>query len=489
MTDTGESRSFMDQALQTVGASKKRKGRWRYLVQEFEQESKLWRQDARRWQEQAERLYEECKLEEKKMAEWKKEHEEENRLRLQLEFDALCLALRRNDPNTRMWNGGISPPAYSTLQGYARPLGEALRGNTHVSALYVDLSKLLLSSNHDHHRREALAYVEPLVDFVSKGTALQRVNIVNGDAELGGWYDHLSAAFVNAIGNSSSIAELTLLGQFPCGAFRDMMALTMSLKKLELWGSESGIRYTAKNLADFVNAFQHNQSLEQLHLMSSCGSILVSRILRSLWGHVTLTELELWGTGVTTMGHWNDFCRYLCSTQVLCHLKLVRFNFSAEKMRLFLHCLIQQDDTDATCAPITKLSLETCDLDDEAMAFFADFMHTKVESKHSPALLCPLRELCLGDWRGSAGLRGWTGPMGVSLLLPIEPNEMQSGAGQQTIGSQLSSLSVDASLSGGFLKALAKKAHVIHLDALRIVGLNVERSKTLKKCVLQLRSF
>jgi hypothetical protein len=143
-----------------------------------------------------------------------------------LDFEALLLSLRSNDPQTCLWldRNRIVCPNYAKVPGYARPLGEALLGNTMVSTLYVDLSKLLLlPSDHSNNLpSEALAYIEPLLEFVSTSAALLDVKIVDGDddnndnsvpLDTTSWHHQLSGAVLTAIGNSSSVRELMHRGR------------------------------------------------------------------------------------------------------------------------------------------------------------------------------------------------------------------------------------------------------------------------------------
>jgi hypothetical protein len=402
---------------------------------------------------------------------------------LNLEFKANCLALRRNDPDTRMWDGHASTdaPNYALIDGYARPLGEALKGNTIASALYVNLRNLLKSD--DYPPSNALAYVEPLVSYVSNTKALKFLKI-DGRRSSSSIDVPLTVAFLDAIGHSSSMEELTLFDcHLPCGAFRAMMTTTLSLRKLVLRDLQDHEDYSASDLADLGVAFRENQSLERVWLGYDCEVNPMLQILSALSGHPTLQELVLFGNGNSdgSMNPWSTICHCLCSLPSLRHLKLVYFVFSADKMRAFLNCLLRQDNGDDLFASITKLTLQECDLDDESALLFVEFMHTKTEGDSSPGISSRLRELCLADPPGSYRPVWATGPSVVSLLLPFQASD--TNGGQQTIGSQLSSLSLNISVFEGFLQALEASAPQIRLDTLRLFGFGVDCCESLKNCV------
>jgi regulator of replication initiation timing len=179
-------------------------------------------------QEEAERLSEESRQKLQETAELEKEYNEAHRMCVQLGFEALCLALRRNDPHTRGYDDKSPMP-----RGYSRPLGEALQRNTIMSSLYVRLDRLLDSDNPDVPPSEALAYMESLVRFVSTSTTALRCVKIDGWSGRSDGYVNLGGAFMEAVG-VSSVEELTHQGRLPCHAFCTMMKATSSLKRLTL---------------------------------------------------------------------------------------------------------------------------------------------------------------------------------------------------------------------------------------------------------------
>jgi hypothetical protein len=477
-------RSFEDQLVQTACASENETDRLRNRVQEFALESDRLRAEARRLQEVAERLLELSHQKTEAMEEAKKDYQASYRLQQRLKFEAFCLALRRNDPTIQDLEGDLFGPEFAKTKGYAQPLGEALRGNTNVSAFCVHLDTLTLSGSFIYSQRnDEVAYIEPLVNFVSTSKGLQRMKIAAG--EVSGWHDHLSGAFMEAIGASSSIEVLTHRCRLPCTSFHAMMEATSSLKRLDLdfLRGERDHEYDRDELILLTRAFRDNRSLQRLRLGFKCGYSAISRILSGLSGHSTLQELELYGDCIKTMVHWNTMCQCLCSMQSLLHLKLVDFQFSAERMNVFLNCLVQQDSTDSSYTPITKLSFDECHLDDASTALLVEFM--KTEMTEDTPRSSYLRDLCFDDMTASMA-NHLTGPLMVSLLVPLRPSTSQQIKGYPTIGSQLTSLSFDVARFDGWLEALTESAHNVQLDTLRLVELDDDHCKMLKSCVLRM---
>jgi hypothetical protein len=176
-------------------------------------------------------------------------------------------------------------------------------------------------------------------------------------------------------------------------------------------------------------------------------------------------------------------CQCLCSMQSLRHLKLVEFCFSAERMNVFLNCLVRQDSTDSSYIPITKRSFDECDSDDASTALLVEFM--KTEMTEDTPRTSSLRDLCFDDL--TACMANYlTGPLMVSLLVPLRPADLLHIKGYPTIGSQLTALSFDSSRFDGWLDALTESAHNIQLDTLRLVELDDDDCKLFKSCVLRM---
>jgi hypothetical protein len=485
-TDADEDRAFEEQLLETVRVCLKKRDRLRARAIEFESELADLYQKAHEQQQEAERLHEECRLKQLESEELNREYSATHMLHIKLEFEAKCLALRRNDPNTRLsWKDKevSRHPCYSMIRGYARPLGDALRGNTNVTDLFLDVTNLLDSDNPNNPARDVAEYIKPLVNFVSTSQVLQRVQTIYGHKDKH-FYDHLYGAFLEVMGVSSSIEELAHNGRLPTEAFRTMMTSTVSLKRLELNNLNSCGVYTDPELADLGVAFRDNQSLECLHLGMQCG---LAPILSTLPGHPTLQELKLCGYGNSeTMEHWNLMCHCICSLEALRHLTLAAFQFSGEMMQAFFNCLLPQGTADDLCAPITKLSLEGCAFNTESTALFVEFLHTKIDGDSFLARLCCIRELCFVEPTGRDTTLWLTGPLLVSLLLPFGPSDEQQGNGYQTIGSQLSVLSLNVTNFEGFLEDLVDHAHEVRLDSLRLVELDVAHCHALKTCILKM---
>jgi hypothetical protein len=91
------------------------------------------------------------------------------RLSRSLKFEALCHALRRNDPSIPTLDSDRLP------NGYAQQLGRALKGNTFVSSMDLCIEQSF--DDNSNTKEQIDASVNPLVQYIEESESLKRVNI------------------------------------------------------------------------------------------------------------------------------------------------------------------------------------------------------------------------------------------------------------------------------------------------------------------------
>lgn len=167
-----------------------------------------------------------------------------------LEFDALCLALQRNDADTT-----VVPRRYSYPIGYSQRLGEALQGNTQVSELTIDLSKLT-PAFFEACKLENI--IDPLIQYIQTSESIRKVVLCSDRSDIA--VNELKIAFLNAVfENGKRIKELDCYVIVPGFVFYNGMP-SATLQKLDI---EFGHSSERERVA-IASAFSSSSSLEKL---------------------------------------------------------------------------------------------------------------------------------------------------------------------------------------------------------------------------------
>jgi hypothetical protein len=126
------------------------------------------------------------------------------RLHQKLHLPVLCRKLQRNDPSIQKIDGDV----ISHLpNGYAQQLCSALKGNTNVRFLLVELNHLEWRGRQQLSHEEFVRVAKPMLDFVETSPSLRIVELFSRRSTI-----YLSTAFFDAIASSSSIEELRYSG-------------------------------------------------------------------------------------------------------------------------------------------------------------------------------------------------------------------------------------------------------------------------------------
>jgi hypothetical protein len=394
------------------------------------------------------------------------------RLHRVLRMQLLCRRLQRNDPNVQRIDRGDCSGAPAD---YVHQLGSALKENTNVRFLFVQLIDWKHCEDHYLAYEQTQKFTEPMLVFVATSSALRTVELASCATTTTSWI----SAFFAAIASNPSIEELQL-SSVKIGGDELCHLMSTTVKRLyltDIHNLNDGDDEQDK-MAKLEDSFR---SLESLALESVGGAVTL-QILHGLKGNAALREMELSGSSMRTLAHWNALSGCLRTTPALRHLKLKWCDFYAEQMQAFLNCLLQRDpaETNDLCASIVKLSLEDCYMNLDAIDLFGEFMQTESCSVGH----APLRELSLDDPAEDAMTRFFE----KLLLTPSNSSESTHNNGGLTIGTQLTALSLrGGDCCNGFLAALAGKPSKSKLDTLRLTGVAVAECKMLKKNVAHLR--
>jgi hypothetical protein len=362
-----------------------------------------------------------------------------------LQFDALCLALQRNDAaTTKLLDANKYP------KGYALRLGEALQNNTRVSTIDVHVERLVPES---FDAQQALAAMRPLLHYFRTSKVLRSCSIILGFFESNVnklLMEEILKAFFET---RKEIDALTLGDYVPVALFCKGMRST-ALKTLDI---RVDSLYSPVDLRAIKRMFRSNATLESLRIDAHFGEVAAATaILEGLAGadNCKLCELKLMcdvGKG-WTRAYCGSLSKFLRGSTSLKHLLIEEVSRGGD-MGAFLRCLEGQTS-------ISKLMFQ-CWLQPEAMSKFIRFMSAR---KQPGALGLPsLCELVLNC--DNSDTDSWSAPLFVSML-----------CAESSIGSQIRSLTLHPVYYGGadFLEALGRNAHHTQLTHLSMSCLDVE---------------
>jgi hypothetical protein len=384
--------------------------------------------------------------------------DEARHLQNTLEFEALCLAVRRNDPATTELPNATNFPA-----GYALRLGEALQENTHVSVLDIHVEKLIpsLKDMQPFTHAKVSSFVTPLLGYIRNGRAMRHVSLQSAhpNAKIN---KALETWFLDAVfGNRDYIRELTCnLCSVTIPPFLKGMQSTQ-LNKLDI-GLGTLSDYSDLERGSIREAFRFGTRLESLSVHTEDPGV-AEIVLAGLkdgasWYSCRLAELKLACHTVEGLAYWTAISEFTHAYMRLKHLQLEDCSFVAQEMDTFLTCL------EAPCS-ISKLSLLYCSCHPNAVYSFLQFMETCQQPGLGGA---PLNELVV-TWNTLGETCS-----GSAFASIFRMRHVDAAGGYLTIGSSLRSLSVSGIETGcpGFVQTMARNARHIQLQRVKLSDLH-----------------
>jgi hypothetical protein len=386
---------------------------------------------------------------------------EARRMHDALQFDALCLALRRNDPATTEL---IDTDFYPV--GYARRLGEALQGNTHVATLKLDLEKLIPpASMHETNvvdPSKMLGFAEPLMSSIRNGSAMRSLKI-HSEFWDESFEPLLGSLMEAAFENRSAMRELTCsppimptsTTPFHAGMRSDV------LEKLDVRFCDDDM-YSRGDRIRIREAFRQCSRLQSLRVQTEDEDIAVM-ILEGLKGGMQdssfpfqLRELKFkCHYSIQTLAYWVALSELVHATDRLKHLQLE----GVLDMDAFLACL-------APPCSISKVSLLDCCVENGAIDSLEQFMKMRKQPDSGGVLLeefaidwmCSAEDLCASSFASM-------------FFLQQEDDEE---AWYSTLGSSLHTLSVSSIQHGcyGFLDTMANNSHRLEIKNVKLAELD-----------------
>jgi hypothetical protein len=365
------------------------------------------------------------------------------------QFEALCLALRRNDATA----ASTELDCYNFPSGYGKRLGEALQGNTRVTMLGVNLDKLIPLQERFHDTNEIVSFVTPLLHFMRTSNALRSVSVsswhpfVISNLRIDQFVAKLM--FTALFESQGAIEEMTFRCFAPITLFCNGMPSYTALKTLDIdFGDES----SHEERMDIEAAFRLATSLESLSVATQDVHLATSVLTGLKSTSCKLHELKLCGR-CDTLAYWVALSEYTHATQYLQHLVLQSHELTSEHvagvhiMEALLNCLADQ-------STVTKLSLLSCIMDTDAIRVLKRFLRARKKDAISGiSCLCTLvfDEVEMGD--------EWSGPLFASMFWT-----------EQVTVPYIRSLTLDPVDIGGpgFVQALARNAHHVDLTSLKL---------------------
>jgi hypothetical protein len=264
------------------------------------------------------------------------------------EFEKLCLALRRNDP-------AVTNVDRIVAESFGARLGDALRGNTHVSSLvlcaengYIVSKKLDINPVH----------VMSLLDFVRQSQSLRKV-----DFSLGRQPDYLPY-LLEAVLENPLITDLSFCTDDEYEVPLEIGPLIESKLNLKVLG----LRVLPGDV--FHEALKANQTIETLSMNFRLGTLRESDlILRSISNHPRLTRLALWSDEDQKID--GDALSTLLASTTLLECLEMEFPIDSNFMERFVNGLQANRS-------ITELQIPIYFLHDQEIAsLFVSYMQTR----------------------------------------------------------------------------------------------------------------
>jgi hypothetical protein len=244
-------------------------------------------------------------------------------------FRNLCESFEQNDPQSTEFNEST----FRGLVGYGRRLGEALRNNSNVSNLSLDVSNFFAR---DEVNTKSAA---PLILFIRNSASVREVGVTSLGS-FGVQPTRLVSALVDQIWNAVAENLCITTVQSRCAtesfvSLPNVMQTSQSIKKLSV--SMVDTRTEDFDGTQLAEAIRDNSALEDVCISSRCLRAMDGRddgwavgMLSALESHTRLRRLCVVGSTSAPMA--NATGSVLRSTTSLIRLEL-SFIFDRESMR------------------------------------------------------------------------------------------------------------------------------------------------------------
>jgi hypothetical protein len=398
-----------------------------------------------------------------------------SKLLLSLNFEKTLHSLRRNDPKATV----VDLADYNIAEGYAKPLGKALEGNTVVSNLLLNI-RMLLSE-----RRVDISLVEELLQFLSTSSSLRRIDLSNitiCDRLTRDSVTEMTGLLVGSIAQNSCIVTLSL--NLPCRVawLEKIGNARMRLTTLSLWFGQYPLRIVAeRDIPTVARCIASLLQLEYLEIIlewnMNIGVAILTELNRANSG---LRHLRLNVTYRRDGPLWTALSHFILSSGARLDLVLSGIMFRENEMRDVLRGL----DTGATKICVSQLSFVKCVFDDQSFAPIAALLQTRVDDMAATTCRSVLRDVHFEN----VGLRSSLSRRLADSFLVAKGSDADSSV-VPTVGSQVRSVSLVGDANRAFFNHLGKNAGRVRLETLQLAQISIGTSKSLGKCLPKLKSL
>jgi hypothetical protein len=395
------------------------------------------------------------------------------RRRETLEFEALCLALSRNDASiTKL------PCSQNFPKGYARQLGNALKYNRQVTSVEISYCTLLPETIEEG---EVNVFLSPLVKFLRTSAALRQVEIDCCAGTRSNKKPTLDEKVIGACFRNRNIEELYIRESDFSEAVFSSYLVSSSLKTLQIHVYQDGDYSRDERLA-FKDVFCSFTSLTSLNVFASDPALVENMLSGLRSAGCLLEELCLeFAVHQEPELFWSTLSGTLHDAKNLKHLLLQHFQFVAQNMQALTRGLTRKDDS-ILVVSLRELTLRDCTFATDALKVLSEFMQTKTYGKAS--MLQKLNLDC-----AARDENGFLGTLLVPMLCKGQDcgERANSELWYPTIGSRIESLYLDPCNDGysGFFKLMAENSHRMDLAALTVADLLDQNDvNSLAECML-----
>jgi hypothetical protein len=309
------------------------------------------------------------------------------------DFDELCAALQRNDPERTVVN------VRESVAGYGTRLGQALVGNTHVRELELYLFSEHINAEDDDTR--GVANIELILQYLRQGTAFRALRILGGTREYTG-------PCVAAMSQNPNTHILVMFEntQVPLEEVAALIRTSSSLFQLDM---------PMVNSIAIALAFQASQSLRDVALIFDPDALPPPSgiILRHLASHQSIRDFAIYqareSSSMDAVHVDTALAGYIGEASCLSSLQFVDVHFNKSRMRHVLKGLFSNRS-------LYILTFVHCSFDKAAVALLEALAHTPSTARSlTHSRICIIRAYEQNDALGEAAV-AWLASAGFPHL-------------------------------------------------------------------------
>jgi hypothetical protein len=398
-----------------------------------------------------------------------------------LHLEHTLARLQNNDPQTQ----GIDTRGDAFPMGHARTLGEALRENTVVSSLILDLQKLVPSANGN----ESNLCLEPIIDFIADSNSLCIVGIV--DEVMRPSSQRIAAMLLDAISinTGKSIVHLYCSLHVPSDEFCRTIAATPTIVSLNV-NFQNSLKYSPEAKQSIASAIGSHKTLKRLRFAGDEQfSMLILTCLRDIAPELSALEVVSYRKAIHDMPYFTLLAETLKAAIKLKKFGMYGFCLRGSDFEVVLNGL-QRTCVNGLRSMVTeRMVLNACYFLSTVTDRLSSFLQTWVTNEHQEQLYASSLWKLRVEPKTGQSLDPFRSEKLASSLLMAETTSLCSGNPCQmmipTIGSQIVLVALKR-VHSEFFHTLARHSSRVRLRHLKLVEMCTETCLAFEACIPKL---